>query len=442
MATDIYLKEYQLMTYPDCFRLFLSFLLLQGIVVSQPNTPTLERINRSRLLYYEAIEQGASGYWEQAILKLEEAEIINSQDRRIPLIKKILYDILDGNLDEDKGVGLFKHVVDLTFQEGKSKIRFMDKTIADYPDYAIFYLYRGIIQEYLQDSSQALTDYTTALKKDSNLYYGYYLRGRIHASKQNFVLALNDFNQAIHFAPDWYAPYYERGKLFQILDKLDDSIADYEKAYQLYPLLDKMLIESLKICEGYNNRGLNRLEQKEYQKAIVDFNTAIEWNSIFYEPYMNRGIVFRNMGLYQSAIADFNQVIGLDSTNLKGYLNRALTFERIGDDEKAEQDLLYTITLNPNTKQAYQNLGEIYYRQRQFDKAINAFENLLFADSTDYWGYYWIALSYDAKRRYPEAIKAYERFIHIAPEEYYEHKVKMYERAERLKDWLEKKRRQ
>ena len=68
--------------------------------------------------------------------------------------------------------------------------------------------------------------------------------------------------------------------------------------------------------------------------------------------------------------------------------------------------------------------------------AIRMFENVLALDSNDYWGYYWVALAYDARRKYPEAIEAYEIFIKIAPEEFYDQKIKMFERAERLKRWI------
>jgi tetratricopeptide (TPR) repeat protein len=86
-------------------------------------------------------------------------------------------------------------------------------------------------------------------------------------------------------------------------------------------------------------------------------------------------------------------------------------------------------------------LGEIYYEQRKFERAITMFERVITIDDKYYWGYYWVALSYDARRKYPQAIKAYETFIKIAPEEYYDQKIKMYERAERLKRWIDKKNR-
>ena len=50
-------------------------------------------------------------------------------------------------------------------------------------------------------------------------------------------------------------------------------------------------------------------------------------------------------------------------------------------------------------------------------------------------------MSYDVKRRYPEAITAYETYIKIAPEEYYEQKIKMYERVERLRRWIDRDKR-
>jgi superkiller protein 3 len=112
------------------------------------------------------------------------------------------------------------------------------------------------------------------------------------------------------------------------------------------------------------------------------------------------------------------------------------------EKEKPEESLTYlnmVKEINSNHIPTYQLLGEAYYELRQFDLAIAMFEKIISLDNKNYWGYYWVALSYDVKRKYPEAIQAYEMFIKIAPEEFYEQKIKMYERAERLKRWMAKR---
>jgi tetratricopeptide (TPR) repeat protein len=121
------------------------------------------------------------------------------------------------------------------------------------------------------------------------------------------------------------------------------------------------------------------------------------------------------------------------------YHNIALVYRELKDYSKTVAYLKMAVETNPEHIQSYQVLGELYYEDRQFKLAIEMFEKMLLIDNSNYLGYYWVALAYDARRKYPEAIEAYEMFIKIAPEEYYEQKVRMYDRAERLKRWLEKK---
>ena len=47
---------------------------------------------------------------------------------------------------------------------------------------------------------------------------------------------------------------------------------------------------------SYNNRGISYKEKGELDRALKDFDKAIELNPDFAEAYNNRGNVYRNMG--------------------------------------------------------------------------------------------------------------------------------------------------
>ena len=59
----------------------------------------------------------------------------------------------------------------------------------------------------------------------------------------------------------------------------DRAIVDFNKAIQLKPDFDA----------AYNNRGLAYHDKDDYDRAIVDFNTAIKLKPNFAAPYSNRG---------------------------------------------------------------------------------------------------------------------------------------------------------
>ena len=45
----------------------------------------------------------------------------------------------------------------------------------------------------------------------------------------------------------------------------------------------------------------------EYEKAIVDFSTAIQINPQFYQAYNNRALIYLRVGRYDAASNDYNQ---------------------------------------------------------------------------------------------------------------------------------------
>jgi len=91
---------------------------------------------------------------------------------------------------------------------------------------------------------------------------------------------------------------------------------------------------------AYNNRGREYYNEGKNEKAIVDFDKAIEINPSFIHAYNNRGNVYSKQGNYAQSIIDFNKAIELE----------------------------------PNFAEAYYNRGNIYYKQEMYEKAIADYE--------------------------------------------------------------------
>jgi tetratricopeptide (TPR) repeat protein len=411
---------------------------LSTVCFAQLKSIKMEDTRNSLLNFYEGIELTASGYWEMASLKFKKALEHNPQNQEAYLCHVIISDIIDGKLSENTGTNIFIAIDAWAFSNNMKAKEVFDTILDTQKDYGLIYLFKGINEESLEAFEEAYLDYNKVIELAPDITYAFIKRGRLHARQGHNDQALRDFNQAIDMDSVYYAAYYERGTVYQTLKDYEKSIQDYERAHYLYPSLKQALHESLKICEGYNNLGMVFLKNKNYPEALQNFNDAIDWNPNFHEPYLNRGITFRNLRLFDAAISDFNKALELDSAKVDVYFNLALTYKEMDEVDITIDYFLKLKDIDPNHFQAYQMMGEIYYDQRHFDQAILMFEKVLSINNKNYWGYYWVALSYDAKRRYPEAIKAYEIFIKIAPEEYYDQKIKMYERAERLKRWIDK----
>jgi len=399
-----------------------------------------EDVRISRLKLYDGIEQAINGYWETANLKFGEAINHNYQNQEAHLCHRLTSDIIDDRLSDYYGENLFIAIEAWIYSNWKKAKVIFENICETKKDYAPIYLFKGFNEVSMEAFSEAEIDFNKVIELDPNISIVYIKRGQLYERQGKYELAIGDFNRAVEIDSLSYQAYYERGTIYQALKAYEKSVDDYEKALYLFPALKQTLHKSLKICEGYNNLGMVHLKNSNFQAALNNFNDAIDWNDLFFEPYLNRGITYRNMGYFDAAISDFNCVLELDTAKAEAYFNLALTFEEMGEIEKSLYYLEMIKDSDPIGIEAYLKRGEIYYHRRQFDQATLMFEKVLSIDDKYYWGYYWVALSYDAEKKYPEAIKAYEIFIKTAPQEFYDQKVKMYERVERLKRWLNRDR--
>ena len=112
----------------------------------------------------------------------------------------------------------------------------------------------------------------------------------------------------------------------------------------------------------YINRGGAYDYKGEYDRAIADFDKAIELNPKDGGAYINRGAVNYHKGEYDRAIADYTQAIKLDPKDAAVYTNRGIAYRRQGDFDRAIADYDKAIELNPKYANAYNGRAWAYYK--------------------------------------------------------------------------------
>ena len=109
---------------------------------------------------------------------------------------------------------------------------------------------------------------------------------------------------------------------------LDKALADYNKAIELNPTF----------ADAYLNRGNVYYDQSELDKALTDYNKSIELNPEEPLAYRNRGQVYHQQNERFQAVADYNKAIELDPLTGVVYYLRGIAFHQIGDTAKADVD--------------------------------------------------------------------------------------------------------
>jgi tetratricopeptide (TPR) repeat protein len=88
-------------------------------------------------------------------------------------------------------------------------------------------------------------------------------------------------------------------------------------------------------ARAYTNRGAAYLAKGELDRAIADYNHAIELDPKFAIAYNGRGSAYKDRGDLDRAIADYNRAIELDPKYADAYNSRGIAFEAKSDMDKA-----------------------------------------------------------------------------------------------------------
>ncbi len=129
-----------------------------------------------------------------------------------------------------------------------------------------------------------------------------------------------------------------------------------------------------------NNEGIAYNNKGEYNKAIVAFSKAIEFDPSFALAYNNRGWAYIELEQYEQGIADCDKAIELDSGLALAYTNRGWAYIRLGQYEQGIADCTKAIELDSGLALAYNNRGWAYIALGQYEQAIADYDKALELD--------------------------------------------------------------
>lgn len=236
--------------------------------------------------------------------------------------------------------------------------------------------------------------------------------GQSYFTHTDYAAALRVIEAAIAALPAQLAPpqgaaeaYFRLGWLYQNQGKLQQTLANYNKAIELDP----------KNSLAYNNRGLIYDQQGDYPHAISDFSKAIELVPTHFAAFTNRGVVYYRQGNYQQAMADYNQALELNPQNATAYYNRGLTYAAQGDLPQAIADYTKALELTPQDGDIYYNRAEAYANQDDYEQAIRDYTKVLeleprAADAANNRGDV-----YAAQGNYQQALADYTKAVEFDP---------------------------
>ncbi len=229
---------------------------------------------------------------------------------------------------------------------------------------------------------------------------------KLSISYFEFAVKISENNEIKEAARENLAvAYIKRGNDYYELKEHEKAIEDYNKAIELNP----------NVSQAYYNRGLAYGELKEYEKAIEDYNNAIELNPNDAHAYNNRGTAYDGLQQHKKAIEDYNKAIELNPNLTLVYNNRGTAYGGLQQHKKAIEDYNKALELNPLYALAYINRGNTYGELTEHEKAIEDYSKAIELNPTYAHAYNNRGTVYYELKEHEKAIGDYNKAIELNP---------------------------
>jgi tetratricopeptide (TPR) repeat protein len=116
--------------------------------------------------------------------------------------------------------------------------------------------------------------------------------------------------------------------------------------------------------------GASNLNRGKTEKALKDFNRAIEIDPNHQDGYMGRADTLNVMGRYEESIPDYNKALEIKPSLAPAYINRAIAYTHLGEHEKAIADFEKGLELDPEIDDKPGFLKRLFSNEPNTDKGI------------------------------------------------------------------------
>jgi tetratricopeptide (TPR) repeat protein len=159
-------------------------------------------------------------------------------------------------------------------------------------------------------------------------------------------------------------------------------------------------------------KGLIFKEIGNKEKAISNFQTAIEQNPDLYEAYMQLGLMNETQDK-KRAMSYYDNALRVDTNSSEARYAKAMIFQNQNDFENAKLVYRELISKDPQFEQAIYNLGYIYFQQDSIDKAQRHFEMAIKVNPAYPDAVYMMGLCEESKKNYPRALYFYKQTLNL-----------------------------
>ncbi len=181
--------------------------------------------------------------------------------------------------------------------------------------------------------------------------------------KGNYAESIVHFDICLEIFPYFAEAWFNRGNSYKNLFNIGEAIRSFQKAIEFgdpqddfvksaNQIIDHMaqsifkdtglsLDLYLKSLDDFNN-AFSIMQNREYERAIVEFQNVLKFNKINSQTHGNLGLCYAFLGHKEKAIEAFDQALAIDPEYKPATMNKAIVLS-LKNGEKLPDDSVKTI---------------------------------------------------------------------------------------------------
>ena len=343
----------------------------------------------AKVFYYYNQFEDAKGVFERARenhvefspqMKLFEVKTLRNlarsneeRKRPIELCRELSKD-LEGETDiEDKSEVEFEMaLLYWDMDENKEAVSHINRAIEQNKERVQYRLVRGNIYREMKRYSDALTEYEEAKSVYGNMGSFYYNVALCYEGKGLLNLAVENYEKTVQIQEGYQDALEKLSDYYHDKYKTEYRREDYEKAL-LYMNRQVALEEN---CYYLVCRGRIYMSAFQFERAIADFEKALEYEKTDWAAFNNIGCCYKYMGQYEKAISYFERAVENmeNRKNVLPYSNMADCYEALEQYEKAVDCYQKDLEMFPDTTVFWTEIGKLYCYLERYEEAEEAFK--------------------------------------------------------------------
>lgn len=218
--------------------------------------------------------------------------------------------------------------------------------------------------------------------------------------------AMEVIEYALRLDPSNEEAHYNRGLILAEQKNYKRAIAEYDAAIDLWP----------DFAEALNNKGLALLHLGRYDEAITEFKKALDAKPDLVQALNNIGMSHHEIGKYQEAIDAYKEALRLDPSNNTSFNSLVLLLLDLKRYDDVTEMYKRRIGREVTISEVLMAMGKMLAELEKYNRSLVMFDELIRLDPNDAYAHFNKGLVLFNLKRTEDSTQAFTRAIQIKPE--------------------------